>query len=197
VCANILEEVVVQTPTAEQLRQFESDVVVRLQQSPIGRHSVKPARWLSLFGEHAAGWLMLGMIGVLADRSRRKKWLNATVTVAGAHASAIGIKFIIRRPRPDDPRIQIYSSAPSSLSFPSSHATSTAAAAVVYPPLLGPWAEIASAVPPLAMGLARLSLGKHFPSDVIAGLALGTAIGWIARQAGKLNRLPENNDGKD
>ncbi|GAA2249666.1 phosphatase PAP2 family protein [Streptomyces amakusaensis] len=57
-------------------------------------------------------------------------------------------------------------------SFPSSHATSAAAAAVVFGALL-PAAEPAVAVLAAAMCVSRLVVGVHYPSDVAAGAALG------------------------
>ena len=68
---------------------------------------------------------------------------------------------------------------PSSLSFPSSHASSTAAAAVVFGTLLR--SPSAAAVVPVMM-LSRLVLGVHYPSDVLAGSALGVLIGTGARR---------------
>jgi undecaprenyl-diphosphatase len=67
---------------------------------------------------------------------------------------------------------------PTGLSFPSSHSTSSFAAAQAFgrlvprTPLLG-----AAAV----MAFSRLYLGVHYPSDVAAGAALGTVIGSLAR----------------
>ena len=66
------------------------------------RSSRRPAG-MSLFGEHAAGWLALGLLGALADRPRRRDWLTATAGVAAAHGASIAVKRVVRRPRPDPP----------------------------------------------------------------------------------------------
>ena len=67
---------------------------------------------------------------------------------------------------------------PTGLSFPSSHSTSSFAAARAFGPLLprGPLLGAAA-----AMAFSRLYLGVHYPSDVAAGAALGTAIGSLGR----------------
>ena len=67
---------------------------------------------------------------------------------------------------------------PTGLSFPSSHATSSFAAARAFGALV-PGAPLQLAA--LAMGPSRLYLGVHYPSDVAAGAALGTAIGSLGR----------------
>ena len=63
---------------------------------------------------------------------------------------------------------------PSRLSFPSAHAVSTAAAAVLFSRLTG--RRLAPVlVPPMV--LSRLVLGVHYPTDVAAGAALGAVLG--------------------
>ncbi len=149
-------------------------------QHAIGRPPVvRVARGMSLFGEHAAGWLAIGAAGAVLDRARRREWLVATAGVAFAHGASIGVKRVVRRPRPDDPAVQVLVGTPSTLSFPSAHATSTTAAAVLFGALLHR-PLVALLVPPMA--LSRLVLGVHYPSDVVAGSLLGAAVAAAARR---------------
>jgi membrane-associated phospholipid phosphatase len=146
---------------------------------------VATARGMSLFGEHALGWLALGALGAVVDRSRRRDWITAAAGVAAAHGASIALKRVVRRPRPADPRVQVLVGVPSRLSFPSAHTTSTAAAAVLYGRLLGrPLVPVL--VPPMA--LSRLVLGVHYPTDVAAGAVLGAAV--AAATPGVARRLP-------
>lgn len=146
------------------------------------------ARGMSKFGDHAAGWLVLGAIGALADRPRRRQWLAATAGVAAAHGASVAVKRVVRRPRPDHPDVVVHCGTPSRLSFPSAHATSTTAAAVLFGSLLsgsllrGAGGRVAAAllVPPMA--LSRLVLGVHYPTDVVAGSVLGAAVAAAARR---------------
>nr|WP_132427997.1 phosphatase PAP2 family protein [Pseudonocardia endophytica] len=141
---------------------------------------VATARGMSLFGEHAAGWLVIGLAGAALDRPRRREWLGSAAAVAFAHGASIGVKRVVRRRRPEHPSVRVLVGTPSRLSFPSSHATSTTAAAVLYGGLLGrrrtPLAVVG------LMALSRLVLGVHYPSDVATGTALGAAVGAVARR---------------
>ncbi len=133
---------------------------------------VSAARGLSHFGEHALGWVGIAAAGWLVDKPRRRQWAGVAVGAVGAHAASIVIKRVVRRPRPNDPSVQVNVGTPSKLSFPSSHATSTTAAAVLLGRLTGlPLPAVL--VPPML--LSRVVLGVHYPSDVLAGSALGAA----------------------
>lgn len=139
-----------------------------------GRSGVLPgARALSHFGEHSAGWLAVAGAGALLQPSRRRDWLVAGTGAFAAHAAAVLIKRVVRRERPHHPDIAVNVGTPSRLSFPSAHATSTTAAAV----LLGRVTGLplpALLVPPMA--LSRLVLGVHYPSDVLTGVAVGAVV---------------------
>ncbi|QCQ93185.1 phosphatase PAP2 family protein [Rhodococcus sp. SGAir0479] len=131
---------------------------------------VRAARGMSHFGEHALGWVAVAGVGAVLDRPRRRRWAGVAIGAVGAHAASIVIKRVVRRPRPTDPSVQVNVSTPSKLSFPSSHATSTTAAAVLLGRLTGlPLPAVL--VPPML--LSRLVLGVHYPTDVLAGTALG------------------------
>lgn len=141
-----------------------------------GAPAVRTARAMSVFGEHSAGWFALGLVGAAVDRGRRRQWLGAAAGVVAAHAVSIAVKRVVRRPRPDDPQVKVLVGTPSKLSFPSSHAASTTAAAVLYGGLTGS-AVTASVVPPMLV--SRMVLGVHYPTDVLAGSALGAAVGGV------------------
>lgn len=162
----------------------ETRVLHAVQRRLARRPVVAVARGMSLFGEHSIGWFALGLLGAAVDRKRRADWLAASAGVVAAHAASIAVKRVVRRPRPDDPDVRVLVGTPSRLSFPSSHATSTTAAAVLYGGLTGSRAT-GAVVPPMLV--SRMVLGVHYPSDVLAGSALGALVGggvlrWLRRK---------------
>jgi decaprenylphosphoryl-5-phosphoribose phosphatase len=152
-------------------------------------HVVRAAKALSLFGEHSGGWFALGLVGAVVDREHRREWTIAAGSVVAAHAASIAVKRIVRRGRPDHPDVHVLAGTPSRLSFPSSHATSTTTAAILYGALTKqPLAALL--VPPMV--LSRLVLGVHYPSDVIAGSLLGAVVARGVRRY--TSRRPEPED---
>lgn len=131
------------------------------------------ARALSWTGEHGALWIAAGLAGAAVDRERRGAWLRGTALTAAAHLASMGVKRVVRRPRPggDTGGAPLVRTA-GRHSFPSSHATSAAAATVAYGALSPVGARV---VPPLAaaMCVSRMVVGVHYPTDVAAGAALG------------------------
>lgn len=160
-------------------RAAEIEVLAKVQGVLKRPGTVKAARGLSHFGEHAIGWFAAGLVGAAVDRKRRSDWLVASAGVVGAHAASIAVKRVVRRPRPQDPSVEVLVGTPSRLSFPSSHATSTTAAAVLYSGLTGR-NLVPALVPPMLA--SRLVLGVHYPTDVLAGAALGGVVGGLLRR---------------
>jgi len=135
-------------------------------------------RSFSLLGEHAAVWLVLGGAGIAVDAPRRGRWRRAVVSVATGYVANTALKVAVRRRRPALEGLPPLAGTPTGLSFPSAHAASSFAAARAYSALVPG--------PPLyalacALSLSRLYLGVHYPSDSLAGMALGTAVGQLGR----------------
>jgi hypothetical protein len=95
----------------------------------------------------------------------------------GAYAAVLGLKWFFGLPRPPEAAWVI---ATDGYGFPSGHAT---AAAVVYGGIVlefdrvtEGWQRAALAGVAVAIALSRVVIGVHYLSDVLAGLALGTAL---------------------
>lgn len=131
---------------------------------------------LGTAGEWGAVWIALALAAALVDGDRRARWLR-TAPVA---PTAVGLNFLVkvavRRERPRLRRLPPLASAPSQLSFPSAHATASLAAATAMG-RVSPGARIPLYALAGAVCLTRPYLGMHYPSDVLAGAALGIAIG--------------------
>ena len=163
------------------LRALELRALVAVQRRAGHSPVLAACRALGRFGDHAAGWLLVGAVGWLLDRPRRRDWVAAGTAVLGAHAVTVVVKRVLRRARPSGLGITVHAATPGRLSFPSSHAASSTAAALAYGHLLGVPAAPALVAP--VMGLSRLVLGLHFPTDVAVGTAVGALVGRTAVRA--------------
>lgn len=131
---------------------------------------------LGLAGEFAAVWAGIGAVGASVDERRRGQWVVAGLT----GPAAVGVNYLAKvsfgRQRPlieDHPAL---AKAPTKLSFPSAHATSSMAGATALgrvQPRARPYLFTLAA----AICVGRPYLGMHYPSDVLAGVALGFCLG--------------------
>jgi len=140
--------------------------------------SVRWVRRYSHLGEHGLVWYGVGAAGMLLDGGRRGHWARSTAVVGGSYLISTSIKLAIGRKRPLVEDLPHLMATPTGLSFPSSHSSSSFAAARAYGTLL-PSAPLYLAAS--AMAFSRLYLGVHYPSDIAAGAALGTVIGRLGR----------------
>ena len=140
--------------------------------------TIRLARRYSALGEHGIGWVAVGAAGAILDDHRRGRWLRSTLVVAAAYMTSTTIKVAIGRQRPVIETLPQLMRTPTGLSFPSSHSTSSFAAARAYQGVL-PTVPLYMAA--CAMAFSRMYLGVHYPSDIAAGAALGTLLGGLAR----------------
>ena len=93
-------------------------------------------------------------------------------------ALVMGIKFIVRRRRPEGEWGGIYRNTDPH-SFPSGHAARAFLIAVVGAALGPPWLGALLWIWAPLVALARVAMGVHYLSDILAGAALGVIIAII------------------
>jgi membrane-associated phospholipid phosphatase len=158
------------------LRELDASLLremrTRVHSPPVER----AMRSIGTAAEYGAIWIGVGLAAAALDPSRRGRWLKAGALAPAAVGANFAVKMLIRRARPELHGLPPLAGAPSSLSFPSAHSTSSFAAATamgrIAPAARGPLFTLATVI-----ALGRPYLGMHYPSDVLAGALLGLLIG--------------------
>src|SRR5439155_16066121 len=123
-------------------------------------------------GTYGSVWLLLAAAAALSLR-RPQVFVSTLVADGLGELAADALKGAIPRARP---HVHALVSRPHTHSFPSGHATTSFACATVLAFLL-PRLSVPLFVLAAAVAWSRVYVGVHFPLDVIAGAALGAAIG--------------------
>ena len=129
-------------------------------------------RFASKLGEPksaAFGVIAFGFFGTPAAQLTAKL---ASIVLVSSSAMVFGIKWLVNRERPD------YTTERNNSSLPSGHAAGSAAVAVLVTRRHGRIGILAWAIA-IWISLSRVYLGRHFPTDVLSGILLGTIAAWL------------------
>jgi undecaprenyl-diphosphatase len=137
---------------------------------------------LSIVGYAGLVWIVLAPL--VAWLGRRNPLFGLGLTAACVWSSdliALGIKAATARPRPFEtfPQADPLVGVTVGQSLPSGHAATSFAGAVVLTYLLKRSAPFVFLLA-VAIAFSRVYVGVHYPFDVVAGAALGAAVGLAA-----------------
>jgi undecaprenyl-diphosphatase len=139
----------------------------------------------AFFAHSGDSWFWaIGLIAMwISGDSFWKEW--ATVQFGSISLLAIlvlVIKFRVRRQRPEGEWGSIYRNTDPH-SFPSGHAARAFLIATVAAGLGPPWLAIVLGIWAPLVALARVAMGVHYLSDIVAGAVLGILVAWVGLQA--------------
>lgn len=141
----------------------------------------------SVICDHGEVWIVLALALLLVKRHRRTGAVLALALIFDVLVCNALIKPLAARPRPCDvdPSVVLLAPRPGDWSFPSGH---TAASMASCAALLAEKSRLFAPALALTVMIAfsRLYLYLHWPSDVLAGAALGAALGFAASRVVRL-----------
>ncbi len=166
--------------------RFDPAILIALRQPDDPARLIGPvwlaetARDITALGSTVVVVLVLAIgVGYLWLTRRRPVALMLIAAVGGGQVLSSVVKWLVARPRPD---VVPHLAEVSTASFPSGHSTLSAVAYLTIAALLAQAhgerrvrifiMAVALALTVL-IGISRLMLGVHWPSDVVAGWALG------------------------
>ncbi|MFP7366673.1 phosphatase PAP2 family protein [Corynebacterium callunae] len=120
---------------------------------------------------HVTGPTAALALAAIISLAKRSVFPASAVLIA--NLSSTLLKALLQRPRP---QIAPHLVTETNFSLPSGHAVGAAALATVLTLLFRRWWVIAIWLLTLLIGLARLYVGVHWPSDLLAGWSLGCVV---------------------
>jgi undecaprenyl-diphosphatase len=135
---------------------------------------------LSLAGRAGIVWLVAAATVALL-RGRPRVFVLVAVADLVAGVAATLLQRLFERGRPDVSRLL---ALPHSHSFPSGHASTSFACATVLA-VLEPRLRVPALLLAAAIAFSRLYVGVHYPTDVLAGAALGSFTGLLTSAAAR------------
>ena len=137
---------------------------------------------ITALGNSGLIWIVSAALMLIFRKSRKTGVEIFAGLLTVAVTGNILLKNIVRRNRPCwiNDSIQMLVSVPQDYSFPSGHTMASFASAVIIMHFNKP-AGIAAYILAFMIAFSRLYLYVHFPTDILAGILFGTAIGYTIK----------------
>jgi len=152
------------------------------QQIRIPDNKIVLKKMAALLAHSGDSWFLgagLALLWVIGPRSWRPDIQLLFVGIVITAVAVLVLKFSIKRPRPEGEWGQIYRSSDPH-SFPSGHAARVTMLTLLILLSGNIWLGLLMIFWTLLVVTARVGLGVHYLSDIIAGIAIGTMFGGLA-----------------
>lgn len=138
--------------------------------------------FITKLGDEGFLWIAIGVLLLLFKKTR---WVGATVLTAlliNLVMTNLTLKDLFARPRPFSICEELVTLVPqpSSFSFPSGHTSCSFTAALVLYKMLPKKFGVPAVVLASLIGLSRIYIGVHFPTDVLGGIVVGIIASTLA-----------------
>lgn len=161
----------------ETIQHLDEQIILWIQEHVVCDGLNAPMLFISKMGNAGWFWILLGILLLLWGMKNRKlaRYGLALLLCLGTTALVCNVilKPMVGRIRPYDLLgFSILVPPLADFSFPSGHTSASFAAATAIYAMNGKWG-ISAYIFAVLMGLSRLYLGVHFPTDVLMGAAIG------------------------
>ena len=170
----------------EALSQWEGGALLWIQEVLWGPVQDAFFSFYTQLGNGGILWIALCVVLLFFPRTRKAGFWALIAMLFGLVCTNLILKHLVGRTRPwlvleglvplvveDDPN-----------SFPSGHTCAAFACCVTWARCTGKrWLRCLCIAAALLMGFSRLYVGVHFPSDVLAGCAVGCLCAWLSWRA--------------
>ena len=160
------------------LAEFERDILLWIHANLRVGALTPVMRTVSLMGDKGVFWIALTIVLLLFRRTRRLGVFCAVSMALTFLAVNCFIKPLVARVRPYDlfPDLHILTHAEHDFSFPSGHSANAFAVAWILLRMAPKKFGVPAALLAALMSFSRLYVGVHYPTDVLAGIAIAVAL---------------------
>ncbi len=166
----------------ETLLNLDGSLLLAIQGARLDWLDPVAAAFTSL-GNAGLVWIVLCLAMLCWRPPRRAGALSLLAMALGLLCTNVVLKHLVARVRPwlVVPGLVPLVNEPDPNSFPSGHTCAAFAAGLSWARALPwRWARAGAVVLAVCMGLSRLYVGVHYPSDVLAGALVGAFCAWAA-----------------
>ena len=135
-------------------------------------------KFITSLGDEGLVWIAIAVFLLFIKKYRKVGWMVGVSLLGSLIFNNFILKNIVARPRPYRmlEELTILIPEPGEFSFPSGHTSSSFAAGVVLYMMLPKKYGIPAMILAFLMGISRLYVGVHYPTDVLGGMVMGALL---------------------